>query len=68
MNAFLGNLMIFYLIFDKYVIFIILSFLVFIEWSIEKTYYEVRFIFLALYSNLLLLNLIMFTLTIYLNL
>ena len=54
MNAFLGNSMIISLIFDKFVIFLVISFLIFIEWNIDKIYYEVRFLFTILYSNALL--------------
>jgi len=56
MTSFLGKSMFFFMIFDKFVIFIIISLLIFIEWDIENSFlYEVRFIFLALYSSLLLI-------------
>jgi len=55
MNASLGKSMIFALIIDKFLIFLILSFLIFIEWNIQRIYYEVRFIFTILYSNILLI-------------
>jgi len=53
MTSFLGKSMIVSLLVDKFIIFIVISFLIFIEWDIVKMYYEVRFIFLALYSNFL---------------
>jgi len=54
MTSYFGNAMFNSLKLDKFVIFIVISFLIFIEWNTEKIYYEVRFIFLALYSNCLL--------------
>jgi len=54
MTTFLGKSMINLLFFNKLIIFMIISILIFIEWNIEKMYYEVRFIFLAIYTNYLL--------------
>ena len=50
----LGNSMIISLIFDKFAIFMVISILIFIEWNIEKIYYEVRFGLTIIYSNFLL--------------
>ena len=60
MTTSLGKSMIFSVIFDKFILLIINSFLIFFEWNIKRTFYEVRFILLALYSNLLLVLIFLF--------
>jgi len=54
MTTSLGKSMITSSIFEKIILFTFNSFLIFSEWNIKRTFYEIRFILLALYSNALL--------------
>jgi len=54
MTNYFGKSMIYSMIIAKAIIFIVISYLIFMEWNSKKIFYEVRFIFMALYSNLLL--------------
>jgi len=49
-----GKLMFIIIIINKIIILLTISFLIFSEWNLTKTYYEVRFILSALYSSLLI--------------
>jgi len=59
MTNLFGKSMLYSMIFTKIIMFIIISYLIFIEWNSKKIFYEVRVIFMALYSNLLLAFILM---------
>jgi len=58
MGNLFGKLLIILLSSEKFIFVLLISFLIFIEWNMKKIFYEIRFTMFAIYSDILLLSLI----------